>query len=124
MYSHPGAYLPPGGGGVDDALAGKLLANFMIALGVTLGGSLSGAAASLLVGGHPMDRLRFLSEDLRLWGVLVAVSGSFEPLRNLEQGLFFGQGRALFRQVLLLVVAMAGSNLGYFLLQHVAGRKP
>ena len=109
---------------MDDAFAAKLLSNFLIALGVTLGGSLSGAAASLLVGGHPLDRLRYLSEDLRLWGILVALSGSFEPLRTLEQGLFFGQGRVLFRQVVALVVAMAGANAGYFLIQAVAGRRP
>lgn len=109
---------------MDDGFAAKLLSNFLIALGVTLGGSLSGAAASLLSGGHPLDRLRYLSEDLRLWGILVAVSGSFEPLRHLEQGLLFGQGRALFRQVVALVVAMAGANVGYFLIQTVAGRRP
>ncbi|MFZ5814782.1 MAG: YtrH family sporulation protein [Bacillota bacterium] len=109
---------------MDDALTGKLLSNFLVALGVTLGGSLSGAAASLLVGGHPMDRLRFLADEMRLWGILVAVSGSFEPLRGIEQGIFAGQWRALPRQVLFLLVAMLGANLGYFLLQHLAGRKP
>ncbi|MEW8977629.1 MAG: YtrH family sporulation protein [Symbiobacterium sp.] len=109
---------------MDDAFAAKLLSNFLIALGVTLGGSLSGAAASLLAGGHPLDRLRYLSEDLRLWGILVALSGSFEPLRTLEQGLLYGQVRALFRQVVLMAVAMAGANVAYFLIQTVAGRRP
>ncbi len=109
---------------MDDALFGRLLSNFLVALGVTLGGALSGAAASLLVGGHPMDRLRFLADEMRLWGILVAVSGSFEPLRGIEQGLFAGQGRVLVRHVFYLLVAMVGANLGYFLLQHLAGRKP
>jgi hypothetical protein len=108
---------------MDDALTGRLLSSFLVALGVTLGGSLSGAAASLLVGGHPMDRLRFLADEMRLWGILVAMSGSFEPLRGIEQGIFAGQGRALLRQVVLLLVAMLGANLGYYLLQHLAGRK-
>lgn len=106
-----------------DGVAGKLLANFLIALGVTLGGSLSGAAASLLLGGHPMDRLRFLAGEMRLWGILVALSGSFEPLRGIEQGLFAGQGRLLIRQVLSLVIAMLGANLAYYLLLQVAGRR-
>lgn len=109
---------------MDDALTGKLLSNFLIALGVTLGGSLSGAAASLLLGGHPMDRLRFLAGEMRLWGILVALSGSFEPLRGIEQGLLTGQGRLLVRQVLSLVIAMLGANLGYYLLVQVAGRRP
>lgn len=109
---------------MDAPLAGKLLSNFLVALGVTLGGSLSGAAASVFLGGHPMDRLRFLSDEMRLWAVLVAMSGSFEPLRGLEMGLFFGQGRVLFRQVSFLLAAMVGAHIGYMLLQHVAGRKP
>lgn len=108
---------------MDDALVGKLLSNFLVALGVTLGGTLSGAAASLLVGGHPMDRLRFLADEMRLWGILVAVSGSFEPLRGIEQGLFAGQGRVMARQILFLLVAMVGAHVGYLLLQHLAGRK-
>jgi len=115
---------PAEGFGVDDALVARLLSTFFIAMGVTLGGSLSGAAASLFLGGHPMDRLRFLSEDMRLWGALVALSGSFEPLRGLEQGLFAGQIRVLARQVLLLVVAIAGAHLAYLMLRYAAGRQP
>lgn len=109
---------------MDDALVARLLSSFLIAMGVTLGGSLSGAAASLLLGGHPMDRLRYLSEDMRLWGTLVALSGSFEPLKGLEQGLFAGQVRVLARQVVLLLVAMAGAHLAYLLLRTAAGRQP
>lgn len=109
---------------MDDALIGKLLSNFLVALGVTLGGSLSGAAASLLVGGHPMDRLRFLADEMRLWGILVAISGSFEPLRGLEMGLFAGQGRVLLRQVSYVLTAMVGANVAYYLLQHLAERRP
>lgn len=108
---------------MDDALTGKLLSNFLVALGVTVGGTLSGAAASLLLGGHPIDRLRFLSDEMRLWGILVAMSGSFEPLRGLELGIFSGQGRVMLRQILFLLAAMVGAHLGYLLLQHVAGRK-
>lgn len=108
---------------MELSLAGRVLGSFLIALGVTVGGSLSGAAASLLTGGHPMDRLRFLAADLRLWGILIALSGSFEPLRNLEQGLFAGQVRVLARQVLLLLAAMVGAHVAYLLLTHAAGRE-
>jgi hypothetical protein len=109
---------------VEDPLLGKLLSNFLVALGVTLGGTLSGAAASLLVGGHPLDRLRFLAEEMRFWGILVAVSGSFEPLRGIEQGLFAGEGRMMVRQILSLLIAMVGAHVAYLLLQQVAGRNP
>lgn len=108
---------------VQEPLAGQLLSNFLVALGVTLVGSLGGATASLLVGGHPIDRLRYLADEMRLWGVLVAVSGSFEPLRNIGQGLFAGQTRLLVRQILFLLVAMLGAHIGYILLQHLAGRE-
>jgi hypothetical protein len=108
---------------MEIPLAGKLLDSFLVAMGVTVAGSLSGAAASVLTGGHPMDRLRYLAADMRLWGVLVALSGSFEPIRNLEQGLFAGQLRVLIRQVVLLLVAMLGACGGYWLLQCLAGRR-
>lgn len=104
-------------------LAVRVLDAFLVAVGVTLGGTLSGAAASVLSGGHPLDRLRFLAGELRLWGILVALTGSFEPLRNLEQGLFAGQVRVLGRQVVLLVAAMAGAQFAYLLLMNLAGRE-
>lgn len=107
----------------ESAWLGQILSNFLIAMGITLGGALSGAAASLLVGGHPLDRIRFLSDELRYWGILVAVSGSFEPLRNLEQGLFAGQMRVMLRQIVYLLVAMLGAHVAYLLLQHLAGKK-
>lgn len=109
---------------MDEALLTKLLGNFLIALSITLAGSLSGAAASLFLGGHPIDRLRFLSEEMRLWGVLVAVSGSFEPLRSIGQGIFSGQLRGMLRQMLLLFVALVGAQLGHMLLQQIAGKRP
>jgi len=109
---------------MDEGLAARLLGSLFIALGVTIGGSLAGAAASVLTGGHPMDRLRFLADEMRLWGVLIAMSGSFEPLRGLGAGLFAGQLRVMGRQILMLLVAMVGAHAGYLLLQQVAGRKP
>jgi len=108
---------------VELSLASRILGAFLIALGVTLGGSLSGAAASVLTGGHPMDRLQYLAGEMRLWGILVALSGSFEPLRNLEQGLFAGQVRVLGRQVLLLFAALTGAHVAFLLLLHLAGRR-
>lgn len=107
---------------MELSLASRVLGAFLTAMGVTMGGSLSGAAASVLTGGHPLDRLQYLAGELRLWGILVALSGSFEPLRNLEQGLFAGQVRVLGRQVLLLVAAMTGAQLAYLLLIHLAWR--
>ena len=104
-------------------LAFRMLDAFLVAMGVTLGGALSGAAASVLTGGHPLDRLRFLAAEVRLWGILVALTGSFEPLRNIEQGLFAGQVRVLGRQIVLIVAAMAGAHFAYLLLMHLAGRE-
>jgi len=108
---------------VELSLASRILDAFLVALGVTLGGSLSGAAASVLTGGHPMDRLQYLAGELRLWGILVALTGSFEPLRSLQQGLFGGQIRVLGRQVILLIAAMTGAHLAYLMLMHLAGRQ-
>lgn len=109
---------------LDEALLSRLLGTFLIGLSVTLAGALAGAAASLLTGGHPMDRLRFLAEEMRLWGMLVAMSGSFEPLRNIGQGLFDGQMRGMLRQILLMLAAMLGAHIGFLVLQQVAGKKP
>jgi hypothetical protein len=103
-------------------LAASLLGSFLLAMGVTIGGSLSGAAASLLTGGHPMDRLQYLADELRLWGILVGLSGSFNPLRNLSQGLLDLELKLLARQGVVLLAALLGAHVAYLLLLRVAGQ--
>jgi hypothetical protein len=100
-----------------------LIHSFLVSLGVTLGGSLLGAVAAVITGGHPLRAMRMLSEEFKLWGVVAALGGTFLPLRNIEAGLFGGHVRLLARQTLIIGAALLGAHAGYLVLRHMAGER-
>lgn len=96
---------------------------FFVALGVNLGGSLLGALAAILTGGHPIRAMATLAEEFKLWGVVAALGGSFLPLRNIEAGLFGGHTRLLVKQTLIIGAALLGAHTGYLMLRTLAGEQ-
>lgn len=101
--------------------AARLLQAFLVALGVDLGGALLAGAGAALTGDFPLRRMTDWAEELKLWGVIAALGGSFEPLRNIEAGLFAGQVRLLVKEVAILCTALAGAHAAYLLLTSLAG---
>lgn len=98
-----------------------LLQAFAVALGVDLGGALLAAAMAALAGEYPLRTLVRWADELKLWGAVAALGGSFEPLKNIELGLFTGQLRLLARQVVYIAAALAGAHAGYLMLRSLAG---
>lgn len=98
-----------------------LIHAFFVALGVNVGGSLLGAVAAVITGGHPIRTMGLLSEEFKLWGVVAALGGSFLPLKNIEAGLFGGHTRLLIKQILVIVSALLGAHVGHVMLRALAG---
>lgn len=117
--------IPPypsyGGIFMSSGFIWTLIQAYAVALGVDLGGALVVAAAAALVGGLPVRTLTTWAEELRLWGVVAALGGSFDPLRGIEKGLFYLDIRALAKQVLWVVAALCGAHTGYLILRALAG---
>ncbi|MFO7172381.1 MAG: YtrH family sporulation protein [Bacillota bacterium] len=106
---------------MSGGFAWTLVQAFAVALGVDLGGALLAAAAAALTGGYPLRTLGAWAEELRLWGAIAALGGSFDPLRGIEQGIFYLDLRVLAKQVLWVVAALSGAHTGYLLLRALAG---
>lgn len=102
----------------------ELLKAFCVALGVDLGGALLAAGAAALTGGFPLRELSRWAHDLKVWGVVAAVGGSFPSVQQIEEGLLYFQVRTLVRQMVQILVALAGANAGYALARALGGEAP
>ncbi|HBT47283.1 MAG TPA: hypothetical protein DEA73_05315 [Peptococcaceae bacterium] len=101
----------------------KLLLVFFTALGVILGASLVGSLAALLAGQPPLRTMAQLALDIKIWAMVAAIGGTFTALEVLELSLLEGQFRALVKQLLLIIGAFAGAQVGYFIITSLAGGK-
>lgn len=97
-----------------------LLLDFLIALGVVVGGSALGSLSALLTFRPPLHVMADLAERLKIWGLVAALGGTFPTIRTLESGLFDGQLGVVARQVTIILSAFLGAHLGYTLIQLVA----
>ncbi len=97
----------------------QLLFNFFIALGVMLGGSLFGALAALLSGGEPLKTMAILSEKFKIWAIVVALGGTFSSFEILDLGILKGEIRTVTKQVLYILSAFAGAQIGYLIIYWV-----
>jgi len=94
----------------------EFLLPFCTALGVVLGGSIVGSISSLLFYSSPLETMRTLAGEIRIWALVVAIGGTFSTIRIIESGIFGGQIVALFRQLLVIGGAFCGSFLGYWII--------
>lgn len=108
---------------MDVQLVKVVLLPFATALGVVLGGAFGGASAVLFTAGSPVETVHELAQSLKLWAILVAIGGTFPTIQALEVGLLGGQLYALAKQVVMLLSAYAGAQLGHWLVLTLTGAK-
>ncbi|MBC7238595.1 MAG: YtrH family sporulation protein [Chloroflexi bacterium] len=99
----------------------QLAEAFFLALGVVLGGSVSGYLGMALVEPHPSRSLAQIAARLKIWGMVTALGGTFATFQTLEAGILGGEVRPMIRQLLYLLASFSGAHLGYLLLRGVGG---
>lgn len=83
---------------------------YFIALGILLGGSLIGGIAAFLIGEPPLTMIGRIAKSLKIWAIVAAIGGTFDAITNFQRGLFDGVPLDIFKQVLLIVSAMGGTQ--------------
>lgn len=101
----------------------KLLLIFFTALGVVLGAAVVGSLAAILVGYPPLRTMVRLALDMKVWAIAAAMGGTFSAIEIISQGLLAGHLRVLAKQLLYIIVAFVGAQVGYWLIQALAGGK-
>ena len=106
-----------------DGFFPRLLLIFFTALGVVLGAAIIGSLAAVLVGQPPLRTMTRLALEIKIWAIAAAMGGTFSAIEILGQGIMEGQFRILLKQLLFIIIAFAGAQVGYWLIQNLAGGK-
>ncbi|MFZ5649538.1 MAG: YtrH family sporulation protein [Bacillota bacterium] len=94
----------------------KVVLIFFTALGIMLGSVMIGSLAAVIVREPPVSVMLKLARDMKIWAIAAAIGGTFSTFEIFESGLFSGEVRAVVKQLLYIVSALAGTQAGYTLI--------
>ncbi|MCG8399993.1 MAG: YtrH family sporulation protein [Firmicutes bacterium] len=99
----------------------KTVLIFFTALGIMLGAAVVGSLAAVLFGGPPVGTMLKLAREIKIWAIVAAIGGTFSTFEVLESGLFQGEVRAVIKQLVYIISALAGAQFGHYLLLTISG---
>jgi len=99
-----------------DKFEFKIILIFFTALGIMLGSVTVGSLAAVLMREPPVAVMLKLARDMKIWAIAAAIGGTFSTFEIFGSGLFSGEIRAVIKQVLYIVSALAGTQIGYYLI--------
>jgi len=94
----------------------KIVLIFFTALGVMLGSAMVGSLAAVIVREPPVAVMLKLARDMKIWAIAAAIGGTFYTFEIFDSGLFSGEIRALVKQIMYIISALAGTQFGYYLI--------
>ncbi|MBO8163748.1 MAG: YtrH family sporulation protein [Brevibacillus sp.] len=89
----------------------QVVLTFFIAYGIVVGGSITGGIGAFLTDKMPMWYTGELAKQLKIWGLVGALGGTFDSFMQIEK-IFDGQLSPVFRQVILILAAFMGAHFG------------
>jgi hypothetical protein len=91
--------------------------DFLIALGVVLGGVLLGGLGAFAMDDFPMMRMVRLAEQLKIWAMVAAIGGTIDMIRSFEISILGGQPQLALQQLFILLSAFLGAHTGTMLVR-------
>jgi hypothetical protein len=98
---------------------GDAVLNFCLSFGVVLGGSMLSGLAAVLTLHSPAEKMLYVSENIKIWAMVAAVGGTIDPIRYIESQVAEGHLNPAIKQILLIVVAFIGAQMGTSLIQTI-----
>jgi hypothetical protein len=105
-------------------LVSQLIVNFFVAFGIVLGGSMLGGIAAVLTLQPPTVQMMTLAEKMKIWAMVTAVGGSIDPIRYIESSFADGHVSLATKQILFIISAFIGAQLGNSLIQLICKGGP
>jgi len=84
--------------------------NFLIALGVLLGGCLLSGVGAIFSSKPPLFTMNDYAERLKIWAIVAAIGGTFDTIDELEKGFLGGTPGEVVKHLLLIASAMTGAH--------------
>jgi hypothetical protein len=94
----------------------QVVLTFFVAFGIVLGGSLSGGLGSFLTEKPPLLSMEQLADQLKIWGIVGALGGTFDSFLQIEK-ILVGNFSPVIKQMVMIVVAFWGAHIGTICVQ-------
>ncbi|MFC7442838.1 YtrH family sporulation protein [Laceyella putida] len=91
--------------------------DFLIALGVVLGGVMLGGLGAFLTDDYPMFKMLRLAEQLKIWAMVAAIGGTIDMIKNIEITIMGGQINLALQQLSFIISAFLGAHTGTVLIR-------
>jgi len=87
-----------------------------VAYGIVAGGSIAGGFGALFTERPPFLAMSILADQLKIWGLVGALGGSFDSYMQIEK-IFVGNFSPVARQLLMIFAAFLGATAGSISIQ-------
>lgn len=91
----------------------NIIYSFLISFGVIIGASSFAGIGALITNNPPLRTMLNLAESIKIWAVATSLGGTFSSFQLIEEGIFRGEVGALIKQIVYILFALIGANLGY-----------
>lgn len=85
----------------------------LISFGIIIGASTFAGIGAMISNHPPLKTMLDLAGSLKIWAIAIAIGGTFSSLEILDQGILKGEIRSIAKQVIYILTAIIGANLGY-----------
>jgi len=105
---------------------GNMIIYFCVAFGVVFGGSILSGLGAVLTLQSPSEKMLAIAENIKIWAMVAAVGGTIDPIRYIESHVAEGHLSPAIKQIMLIVAAFIGAQLGTSLIQMICkgGQQP
>lgn len=94
-----------------------MVLDFLIALGVVLGGVLLGGIGAFFFDDYPMYKMIRLAEQLKIWAMVAAIGGTIDTIRHFEVSILGGNINLAIQQLMIIISAFLGAHMGTVLIR-------
>lgn len=94
----------------------KMVLYYFVAFGVVIGGSFFGGLGAFFVGQSPIEKMYDLSDQLKIWALVVALGGTFDSFKVFEAGIFNENLHSMIKQIVFIVTALSGAYTGQIII--------
>lgn len=91
----------------------NVLYSLLISFGVIIGACSFAGVGALVNNQPPLKTMMDLANSVKIWAIATALGGTFSSFEAIEEGIFNGDIRTIVKQVIYILAAIIGANVGY-----------
>lgn len=94
----------------------QVILTFFVAYGIVIGGSVTGGLGAFLTVKPPLLVMEVLADQLKIWGLVGALGGSFDSFLQIEK-ILVGNFSPVVNQLIMIIAAFLGAHAGTISIQ-------